>query len=52
LASIVLCKKAKLLLINISCMEKIIKDKFQSVLNEKEKEFPFHLNDSVFQINP
>ena len=52
LASVVLGKKTKLLLINISCMEQIIKNKIQSVLNVKEKEFPFHLNDSVFPINP
>jgi len=36
----------------LSEKEKLIKEQFQSVLNEKEKEFPFHLNDSVFQIKP
>lgn len=42
----------KLPLTNLSEKEQLIKEQFQSVLNEKEKEFPFHLNDSVFQIIP
>ncbi len=42
----------KLPLTNLSENEQLLKEQFQSVLNEKEKEFPFHLNDSVFQIKP
>jgi hypothetical protein len=45
-------KKQDSFFIYISYIEQLIKDQFHSVLNEKEKEFPFHLNDSVFQINP
>ena len=32
--------------------ERKLKDKFQSVLEEKENEFSFHLNDTAFKINP
>ncbi len=39
-------------LISLSEKEQLVKEQFQSVLNEKEDEFPFHLNDSVFQIKP
>lgn len=37
-------------LINLSEQEQLLKNQFQTILNEKEQEFPFHLNDSVFQI--
>jgi hypothetical protein len=37
-------------LINLSEKEQLLKNQFQTILNEKEQEFPFHLNDSVFQI--
>lgn len=52
LLSIVSFKKTKQLLVYISERKQLKKDQFHSVFNEKEKEFPFHLNDSVFQINP
>jgi arylsulfatase A len=39
-------------LLNISEKEQIIKEKFQTILGKREEEFPFHLNDSVFNINP
>ena len=36
----------------LSSEEKLIREKFQAVLTEKEKEFPFHLNDSIYIANP
>ena len=39
-------------LIIFSEKERKLKDKFQSVLEEKENEFSFHLNDTAFKINP
>ncbi|TNF41480.1 MAG: arylsulfatase A [Bacteroidetes bacterium] len=39
-------------LTTLSEAEQNLKEKFQNILNEKEKEFPFHLNDTTFVINP
>lgn len=39
-------------LLILSEKEQLIKMKFQSVLDEREKEFPFHLNDTVFKTKP
>jgi arylsulfatase A len=38
-------------LLILSEKEQLLKEQFQTVLNEREKEFPFHLNDSVFNLN-
>lgn len=36
----------------LSGKEKTLQEKFQSILDERENEFPFHLNDTAFIINP
>lgn len=39
-------------LITLSREEQTIKEKFQKLLDEREKEYPFYLNDTAFIINP
>jgi hypothetical protein len=39
-------------LLQLTETEKKIKERFQNVIDEKEKEFAFHLNDTVFKIQP
>ena len=37
-------------LVNLSEKEQILKDKFQNILDEKENEIPFNLNDTIFNV--
>jgi arylsulfatase A-like enzyme len=39
-------------LITLSEAEQNLKEKFQIILDERENEFPFYLNDTAFVINP
>ena len=37
---------------NLSPSQELLRDRFQSLIDEKEKEIPFHLNDTIFKLQP